>query len=86
MIADIPAGEKKRREKSKRARVICNARTKGRMYVKRFHEGAVRENCYVLRVYNINVRSNNVSSSTNGPVDYETVVKALRDTANVSEK
>lgn len=52
---------------------------------KRFHEGAVRENCYGLRVYNINVRSN-VSSSTNGPVDCETVVKALRDTANVSEK
>lgn len=57
------------------------------MYVKRFYEGAVRENCYILRMYNINVRSNNVSSSTNlGPADCETVVKALRDTANVSEK
>lgn len=54
--------------------------------MKRFYKGAVRENCYSLRVYNINVRSNNISSSTNGPTDCETVVKALRDTANVSEK
>lgn len=78
--------KKKRRKKSKRTRVMCNARTKRKMYMKRFYKGAVRENCYSLRVYNINVRSNDVSSNTNGPTDCETVVKALRDTANVSEK
>jgi len=88
MIADVFSDEKKREEKSERARVRSSVthERKKKMYMKRFHKGAVRENCYSLRVYNINVRSNNVSSSTNGPTDCETVVKALRDTANVSEK